>query len=255
MKTYFFIILLALSFAAKGQSNTINYKYLIVPEKFSFLKQPNQYNLNVLAKALFEDKGFTVYYDNTEIPSEIATDRCRALVVEVEEHNSMFVTNLTILLKDCKGNVVLKSKEGKSREKEYKQSYNAAMRDAFSSFGDLHYEAGSTTVVNATPVKPVQEVKTAAPAPVTPPAPVNQPATATTKQAEALLYAQAINNGYQLIDSTPKIVLTLLKTTVADYFIASNSSTSGIVLKKDGNWFFEYYKDNALVSEKLSIKF
>jgi len=249
MKTYFFIILLALSFTAKGQSNTINYKYLIVPEKFSFLKQPNQYNLNVLAKALFEDKGFTVYYDNTEIPSEIATDRCRALVVEVDEHNSMFVTNLTILLKDCKGNVVLKSKEGKSREKEYKQSYNAAMRDAFSSFGDLHYEAGSTPVVNATPVSPTQEVKTVPTAPVTP------PATATTKQAEALLYAQAINNGYQLIDSAPKIVLTLLKTTVADYFIATGSSANGIVLKKDGSWFFEYYKDNALVSEKLSIKF
>jgi len=249
MKTYFFIILLALSFAAKGQSGAINYKNLIVPEKFSFLKQANQYNLNVLAKALFEDKGFTVYYDNTEIPSEIATDRCRALVVEVEEHNSMFVTNLTILLKDCKGNVVLKSKEGKSREKEYKQSYNAAMRDAFSSFGDLHYEAGSTPVVSATPVTPAQEVKTVATAPV------NQPATATAKQSEALLYAQAINNGYQLIDSAPKIVLTLLKTTVADYFIASSASTNGIVLKKDGSWFFEYYKDNVLVSEKLSIKF
>ncbi len=249
MKTYFFIILLALSFAAKGQSAAINYKYLIVPEKFNFLKQPNQYNLNVLAKALFEDKGFTVYYDNTEIPSEIATDRCRALVIEVEEHNSMFVTNLTILLKDCKGNIVLKSKEGKSREKEYKQSYNAAMRDAFSSFGDIHYEAGSTPVVNSTPVTPTQEVKTVTPAPVT------QPAVATTKQSEALLYAQPINNGYQLIDSAPKIVLTLLKTTVADYYIASNANTNGVVLKKDGNWFFEYYKDNTLVSEKLSIKF
>jgi len=249
MKTYFFIILLALSFTAKGQSAAINYKYLIVPEKFGFLKQPNQYNLNVLAKALFEDKGFTVYYDNTEIPSEIATDRCKALVIDVEEHNSMFVTNLTFVLKDCKGNIILKSKEGKSREKEYKQSYNAAMRDAFSSLGDLHYEAGSTAVVNSTPVTPTQEVKTVAPAPVT------QPAVATAKQSEALLYAQPINNGYQLIDSAPKIVLTLLKTTVADYYIASNTSTNGVVLKKDGNWFFEYYKDNALVSEKLSIKF
>ncbi|RQO73814.1 hypothetical protein DBR40_13495 [Pedobacter sp. KBW01] len=250
MKTYIFNILLALSFAAKGQSNTVNYKYLIVPEKFSFLKQPNQYNLNTLAKALFEDKGFTVYYDNTEIPSEIATDRCKALVIDVEEHNSMFVTNLTFVLKDCKGNVVLKSKEGKSREKEYKQSYNAAMRDAFSSFGDIHYEAGSTPAANFTvTTTPAPEVKTVAPTPVT------QPAVATTKQSEALLYAHPINNGYQLIDSAPKIVLTLLKTTVADYYIASNTSTNGVVLKKDGNWFFEYYKDNALVSEKLSIKF
>lgn len=250
MKRYFLILFLALSFAVKGQTNAVNYKHIIVPEKFSFLKQPNQYNLNTLVKALFEDKGFTVYYDNTEIPAEIASDRCKALTVDVLENNSMFVTNLTILLKDCKGSIVLKSKEGKSREKEYKQSYNAAMRDAFSSFNDLHYEAGSTQVASTPPAAlPVQETKTTAPAPVSP------PAVATAQQNNALLYAQPIANGYQLIDASPKIVLTLFKTSVADTFIANNGSINGIILKKNGEWFLEYYKDNALVSEKLSIKF
>ncbi|WP_223833544.1 hypothetical protein [Pedobacter riviphilus] len=249
MKRYFFILFLAISFSVQAQSNTANYKYIIVPEKFSFLKQVNQYGLNTLTKAFFEEKGFTVYFDNAEIPEEIATDRCKALVVELQENNSMFVTNLTLLLKDCKGAVVIKSKAGKSREKEYETSYNLALKDAFTSFNDFKYVAGSPTVVTSTvPANTNTETKTA-------PTPVNQPVATKTVQPEALLYAQPISNGYQLIDATPKIVMTLLKTSVEDCYISNNGNVNGIVLKKNGAWFFEYYKNNALVSEKLSIKF
>lgn len=251
MKSYFLIILLACSFAVKAQSNAGNYKYLIVPEKFSFLKQTNQYNLNSLTKVLFEEKGFTVYFDNADLPTEIATDRCKALTVDLQENNSMFVTSLTILLKDCKGTIILKSKEGKSREKEYRPAYNFALREAFASLNELHYVAGSTPeVANPSPAVQSPETKTTLTQTL-----VNQPTATKTEQSETKLYAQPITNGYQLIDSTPKIVMTLLKTSVDDYFIANNGNTNGIVLKKSGNWFFEYYKDNVLVSEKLSIKF
>jgi hypothetical protein len=249
MKRYLFIILLALSFSVQAQSNGNSYKYLIVPEKFNFLKQINQYGLNTETKALFEEKGFTVYFDNSELPTEIATDRCKALTVELLEKNSMFVTNLTVVLKDCKGTVVLKSKEGKSREKEYNTSYNAALKEAFATISDFHYVAGSTAEVsNPVPTTPTPEVKTVA-------TPANQPVATEVKQSEGLLYAQAITNGYQLIDAAPKIVMTLLKSSVEDCFIANKGNTNGVVLKKNGNWFFEYYKDNVLVSEKLSIKF
>lgn len=249
MKRYLFIILLGISFSVQAQSNAANYKYIIVPEKFSFLKQVNQYGLNTLTKAFFEEKGFTVYFDNTEIPEEIAADRCKALVVELQEKNSMFVTNLTLLLKDCKGTVVIKSKEGKSREKEYETSYNLALKDAFTSFNDLKYVAGSPTVATSTvSANTNTETKTV-------PLPIDQPMATKTEQHGVLLYAQSISNGYQLIDATPKIVMTLLKTSVEDCYISNNGSTNGIVLKKNGSWFFEYYKNNALISEKLSIKF
>lgn len=253
MKRYLFILFLAISFSVQAQSNTANYKYIIVPEKFNFLKQVNQYGLNSVTKAFFEEKGFTVYFDNSEIPSEIATDRCKALVVELQENNSMFVTNLTLVLKDCKGAVVIKSKAGKSREKEYETSYNMALRDAFNSFNDFKYVAGNPTVVSnpapaPAPVPANAEVKTA-------PAPVTQPIAVKTEQQEGLLYAQPISNGYQLIDASPKIVMTLLKTSVEDCYISNNGSANGLVLKKNGAWFFEYYKNNVLVSEKLSIKF
>ncbi|TCD28935.1 hypothetical protein EZ456_01885 [Pedobacter psychrodurus] len=249
MKRYVFILFLAISFSVQAQSNATNYKYIIVPEKFSFLKQVNQYGLNTLTKAFFEEKGFTVYFDNSEIPEEIATDRCKALVVEVQENNSMFVTNLTLLLKDCKGAVVIKSKAGKSREKEYETSYNLALKDAFTSFNDFKYAAGNPTAATSpTPAPANAAAKTA-------PVPVNQPIAVEAAPQEALLYAQPINNGYQLIDATPKIVMTLLKTSVADCYISNNGNANGVILKKSGSWFFEYYKNNVLVSEKLSIKF
>lgn len=249
MKRYIFIIFLAISLSVQAQSNTSNYKYIIVPEKFNFLKQVNQYGLNTLTKAFFEEKGFTVYFDNAEIPEQIATDRCKALVVELQENNSMFVTNLTLLLKDCKGAVVIKSKAGKSREKEYETSYNLALKDAFTSFNDFKYAAGSPTAVNISTPAPVSA------AAKTVPVPVNQPIVAKTEQQEGLLYAQPISNGYQLIDATPKIVMTLLKTSIGDCYISNNGNANGVVLKKNGTWFFEYYKNNVLVSEKLSIKF
>jgi hypothetical protein len=258
MKKYTFLLLLLFSVSAYAQNTINNYKYVMVPEKFSFLKQPNQYRLNALTKALLEDKGFTVYYEN-ELPQEIANNKCSALLVDVLEKNGMFSTNLTLLLKDCQSNIVFKSKEGKSREKEFSVSYNLALRDAFTSLDETPYtyvpntQTKAQTVVS-TPViaQPVAAVPVVSQA-------VSQPAAkvvpVVSENAAGTLYAQATANGFQLIDTTPKIVLTLFKTSEPDYFIASNPSSSGIVFKKNGEWFFEYYKSNTLTSEKLLIKF
>ncbi|MGY0038712.1 hypothetical protein [Pedobacter sp. NJ-S-72] len=136
----------------------------------------------------------------------------------------MFTTNLTLLLKDCKGNIIFKSKEGKSREKEFKTSYNLALRDAFTSLNDVPYAYNGTTNV---PDQQVAAIPVATPAAVVPvsatatvpvsaavTAPVSQPAAkvvavATAIQPEGTLYAQPTASGYQLIDTTPKKVLTL----------------------------------------------
>jgi len=269
MKRYFLILLLLLSFSAYSQSTINNYKYVIVPERFSFLKQDDQYSLNSLTKGLLADKGFTVYFDN-ELPSEVANNKCQALSADVLENSGMFTTNLTVLLKDCQGNILFKSKEGKSREKEYGLAYRMALRDAFSSLNKISYTAANTGSTNQ-PAQPMT-VTTTSDASVKPTgALTSQPAqplsTATapeasakstevaTNQSAGTLYAQAIANGYQLIDTTPKIVLTLLKTSAENYFIANGAGVNGIVLKKNGDWFFESYKDGKLVSEKLLVKF
>lgn len=246
MKRYFFILFLFFSFSGYAQQSLNNYKYVVVPEKFSFLKTDNLYGLNDLAKFLVEQKGFTAYFDNSELPAEIANNKCSALNLDLIERKTMFTTNLTIVLKDCQGNILFKSKEGKSREKEYKTSYNFALRDAFSAMDSLNYVA-TATPMTPMPVAAVPKQSTVV---------TYAPATASeVVPAAGTLYAQPIANGFQLINTAPKVVLTLLITTVPDYFIANNASAQGIAFKRNGEWFFEYYQNNKLVTEKLLIKF
>ena len=298
MKRYFLVLLLFLSYSGYSQNTISNYKFVVVPEKFNFLKQKDQYSLNSLTKGLLEYKGFTVYFDNTNLPGEVANNRCLALTADVLEKSGMFTTTLTLILKDCQGNIVFKSKEGESREKEYRVAYNMALRDAFTSLDTVSYSYNGSTneqvKPTTAPAAPATPTVTAATVPVTSPEvvankavqpmittnastlplksmdtastvpekPTEPASTAPVKSMEAVsnqpagtLYAQATANGYQLIDTTPKIVLTLLKTSAENYFIASNGTVNGIVLKKNGDWFFEYYKDGKLISEKLLVKF
>ena len=51
-------------------------------------------------------------------------------------------------------------------------------------------------------------------------------------EGAGVLYAQAIANGFQLVDSTPKITLRMYATSQANFFIAEGDVHSGVVLKK-----------------------
>lgn len=246
MKTYFLLFLLLGCLSGHSQTSVNNYKYVLVPESFSFLKQKDQYGLNTLTKSFLEETGMTAYFDNGELPTDLANNKCNALNAEVVEKKSIFTTKLTFLLKDCKGNVVFKSKEGTSREKEFALSYTLALQDALKSLKEAKYVYQ--------PVQPTndQPIVSAAPANSLPAEKIT--ATVATPAA-GTLYAQPIANGYQLIDTTPKTILRMFKSSVADFFIADNGSSNGIVFKRDDSWVFEYYKDGKLMAEKLLIKF
>lgn len=246
MKPTIALLLILSCLAGHSQSSINSYKYVLVPESFPFLKQKDLYRLNSLTKSLLEEIGFTAYFDNNELLSELANNKCTALQAEVTARNSMFATRLTLLLKDCKGNIVFKGKEGYSREKEWPAAYNEALRDAFSSLRQANYvyQAAPNTNTQPQPVIPA-----ANPAPVQ-----NMPATAESATT-GILYAQPVTNGYQLIDTTPKTILRIFKSSVSNYFIAENESAHGVVFKRDDYWVFEYYKDGRLMAEKLLIKF
>jgi hypothetical protein len=252
---YTIFALLLLTATAYSQNTINNYKYVLVPERFDFFKTDNQYGLNTLTKLLLDEKGFTAFVGNEEMPPEVVANKCSALKAEVVQKKGLFVTNLTLLLKDCQGNVVFKSKEGKSREKEFQAAYDLALRDAFTSFNDVPYKYDSTAIAQTQPQQPAMApaVATAPSAPVT--APAQAPTASAITETTGTLYAQPTPNGYQLIDTTPQKVLTLFKTSMPDYFIAESGGANGIAFKKDGEWFFEYYKDNKLTSQKLQIKF
>lgn len=68
-------------------------------------------------------------------------------------------------------------------------------------------------------------------------------------------YAQPTENGYQLVDSSPKIQMNLLKSSLDTVYMARTDSNTGMVYKKEGVWIFEYYVNDKLVQQQLNIKF
>ena len=72
---------------------------------------------------------------------------------------------------------------------------------------------------------------------------------------EDILYAQATDNGFQLVDNTPKIRMKLLKSSSDNVFMAQSEAKNGMVYQKEGKWIFEYYDNGELVQEELNIKF
>ena len=252
-----FVIFTITGHAQNTNTNINSYKYVLVPEKFDFLKYEDQYGLNTTAKQLLQKKGFVAFVNNESLPPVLAANKCLALRAEVAERNSLFVTRLTLLLKDCYGNVIFKSKEGKSSEKEFPVAYDGALRDAFVSLNNVAYTYDSTAAAppqqQVTPQQTAQPQQVAVTPAVVSPAPV--PIKPAAGELSGTLYAQPTPNGYQLVDTTPKKILTLLKTSVQDFFIADAGGSNGIVFKRNGEWFFERYEDNKLVSQKLEIKF
>jgi hypothetical protein len=234
------LILMFFVFGTSFSQSINDYNTAIVPAKFSFLKETNQYRLNVLTKMFMEKKGFVTYFDTDELPTSLANNKCSALFVDVQSDGNMFVTKLTVIFKDCRNKVLFTSVQGRSREKEYHVAYNEAIRQAFASFEAIKYKYnGGVSTANLTSAVPVE----------------TKVMPNLNSVSDLVLFAQPITNGFQLIDSTPTILMKIYKTSSTTTFIAVKENIQGVLLQKNGEWFFEYYLNEQLISEKMTIKF
>ncbi|MFZ0597442.1 MAG: hypothetical protein WAM46_10710, partial [Flavobacterium sp.] len=63
-------LLIALLISVVGFSQTVNdYKGVIVPLKYDFLKSENQYRMSTMTKANLNKAGFQAFYGNEELPA------------------------------------------------------------------------------------------------------------------------------------------------------------------------------------------
>ncbi|PTS91334.1 hypothetical protein DBR27_20865 [Flavobacterium sp. HMWF030] len=241
-------LLIALITSVMGFSQTVNdYKGVIVPLRYDFLKSENQYRMSTMTKSNLNKAGFQAFYGNEVLPEGFG-DRCDLLYVDVKKDNAFLVTKLFVEFKDCYGKVIYTSEVGKSKEKDYELAYRECLNLAFVSINALHYKYNGK--VSSSP----KAATSVAMVPLTPAAAAISTPVADVKDPN-LLYAQPTENGYQLIDKTPKVVMKLLKTSRPDSFIAIKDGVQGTLNAKDNQWFFEYYKNDQLVSEKVSVKF
>ncbi len=281
------ICLFALTFTINffGNAQLNDYKYIVVPKQFDVFKEMNQYQTSTLLKYLFTNNGYTAIYDDN-MPEDLINNGCLALKANLEDKSSLFTTKVIIVLKDCNGRVVYTSQEGRSKTKEYKSAYTEAIRQAFKSFELLNYQyepkeneiekpitvsfKNDVTSLDTEPIKSVSKTNQNKIAEATKEIQKNKPVvseeqvkgvaiekvvSSSVNTTSEILYAQPLESGFQLVDSTPKIQYRLTATSVENVFLASHEDKNGVVLKKNDKWFFEYSDNGEKVLKELNIKF
>ena len=68
-----------------------DYKAVIIPLKYDFLKSENQYRLQTLTKVNLVKAGFQAFYSNESIPAEF-NDRCSLIYVDVKNEKAFLCT-------------------------------------------------------------------------------------------------------------------------------------------------------------------
>ncbi len=250
-------LFLCIGFSALAQKNINNYKYVIIPLKYDFLEENNQYRLNTLTRYLFKQKGFEVYFDEEKFPEELNKDRCKALFADVEKgKGGLFSTKVDIVLKDCFGKEVFRTETGSSREKDFKKAYSEAIKEAFSSIEFMDYEyqpleekvekddeevIESAVDINEVETK-TEEVEVS-----------TEIVEVKTETNNTTLYAQEKPYGYQVVDATPKVVMHLFSTSVQNIFLVKDKNA--IVYKEDGFWYYSENNGELKEPKTLDIKF
>ncbi len=289
MKTKYILTLLTLFIilALPAQTNLNDYKYVVMPRKFDFLKEVDHYQLNSLTKFLFNKNKFNVFFDDENFPEDLSKNRCLTLFANVLQSKSLFTTKLTVELKDCYNNVVFVSKEGSSKEKNFKKAYHQSIREAFESFKSVNYtyspkEINNQEIENITTDKENQldpipahekvikvietksDSKLALPVPVTPEIPEKAEVKDELKNNDKkpsseqiipsdILYAQAIQGGFQLVDKSPKVVYTIFQSGKKEVFIVKGKDA--IIYKLNDIWVLAEQFDDNLKVTSMNIKF
>lgn len=234
----------AFAFSQSGNEILNNYKFAIVPSKFDFLKEKDQYQLNTFTKMYMEKYGFKVFFDTDPLPLEVMGNNCNKVFVELISESNMFMTKINVVLRDCMNKELYRTDVGKSRDKQYRTAYREALREAFKSFDTLDYTYNGGNGISSTAAQ--------AAAPAAAPIPDKKPVVIDKNT----LFAQPAENGYQLVDTTPKVIFKLQKTSSSKVFLAQKEGLSGTLIEKeDGKWVFEHYVNGQLVTENISIKF
>ena len=259
------LFLIASNYLSYGQEKSINnYKFIVVPDQFYFLKKKDEYKTSSLTKFLLKQNGFIVVLNSEQYPKELRDNPCNGLNALVVDKSSMFKIKVVIELRDCSNRLLYTSEEGASRLKELKKGFQEAIRNAHASMNDLVYEPFlletigkdkiEIIIINPVLVEEENDIKIDVglaevnnleePAQVSP---INNIALAGT------LYAQPIENGYQLVNLIPKVVFVIAKTGIKNTFIIKDKN--GILYKKGENWIAEFYEGNKRVVNEYSIKF
>lgn len=257
MKKAFLFIVLLISFTAISQKKLNSYKYAIIPSQFNFQKENNQYGLNMLLKYKFQQLGFETYLEQEDIPAFLQENRCLAVIPSIIDSSGVFMTTLVVEVKNCYGKVLFVTKEGSSRTKNYKISYNEALRSSLKSFKGYSLEfSPENNLVNTNVVEKQLEIEKlqAEVAILKNNNSSSNNINTNIESSDAHFIIKPTVGGFVLLNSvTKKIAFTIYLSKKADtYFIKGQS---GVIYKNGLKWYREFIYNDKVGIEELDIRF
>lgn len=255
----------------KAQSSINDYKYVVVPHFYEFVKGKDAYRLNTITRYLLRKKGLTAFMEEEISASDYKNNSCLALRADVVNIKSMLKTKLKVVLTNCDGEVIFESAIGESKSKAYEIAYRAALNQAFESFENINYayvpneDILSRKVENEDAVKAEKEVKklkAELEELKEKKAKVEQEETLKTQVSDVVkventksyLKANPITNGFELINSiTDKVEYVIHTAKIPNVFMIKDYK--GIIYKKDDQWLIEYVEGDKTITKTLDIRF
>tara|TARA_R110002073_G_scaffold78938_2_gene189946 strand:+ start:5207 stop:6040 length:834 start_codon:yes stop_codon:yes gene_type:complete len=269
------ILVLGVVIFAKAQSSINDYKYVVVPHFYEFVKGKDAFRLNTITRFLLRKNGLNAFMQEEIKETDYKRNNCLALKADVMNINSMLMTKLKVVLKNCDGDIVFESKIGQSKVKEYGIAYKEALNRAFESFEGINYHyipnkdiisradeknsEDEAAIAKKLVGKLKDELKEKK----------DKEIIVKTKEDDgrkilpdeiikdnntSYLKAIPVNNGFELINiGTNKIEYIIQKTALKEIYIIKNQN--GIVYKKEKVWIIEYLVDGKSISKTLEIKF
>lgn len=251
MKKYTLLLILFIGCNVFAQEKMNAYKYAVVPSQFDFQKEPNQYGINQLLKYKFQQLGFETYLDTDELPFALKKNTCTYITPTIIPNNGMFITRVTVEVKNCLNQNLFTTEEGNSNDKSYKTSYTIALREALSSFRG--YRLNYQPIPEEEVVVQKEYIKE------------DQPIVTSEKNANS----KFLYNGTQfsLVKTNPlyhaeikytdldKLIGTLSKTSKQGIYHVNLNTKRGLgYYDENGNFIMEFLEENGNVSlQKLQL--
>lgn len=245
MKHFFIALFVLTSFCNFAQNSDKTYRYVIVPVQYAFTSEPNQFQINVLTRVLLQQEGFEVYMnEGEELPQEVAKNQCLALKANVVKDKGLFTSNLRFQLFNCYGNLVFES-AGSSREKDYKEAYQEALRDAFLEFESVSYKYVNRNLEDKTKSIDITEEQDL---------PFEERAIVFTNAKNSYWLLKEGQDYILYLDKGETIMATLKKADTGTYAYDSEDIDGAAYFTADGDLVIEYLAKNKDAVQELVYK-
>lgn len=235
-KKVLFVFILFTSFLGMAQSSLNDYNMAIIPARFDFQKEDNQYRINSTIKAFLQQKGFEVYLSSDNMPEEWLDYNCGKVFVNVITKVNMFATKLQIEFKNCKNKVLFTTDYGESRSKEYSKSFNEALQLSLKTFSKANYKYSGKTYFDEEADEKIKN--------------------RDVENVSVEVVEKEKNESFiKVFNKVNQKGLILYKTSKPNIYLSIYNGRNGVVVSKENVWFFEYIDGDKITSEKIDIKF